>query len=210
MVERAHIGFMTEEEYLKAEERSTIRHEYVNGWVFAMSGSTEAHNVIAGNLYSVLHSHLRGTPCRAFHVDMKVRIDFATSYYYPDLMVTCEPFEAKSVFKQSPVLLVEVLSPSTLSVDTREKLIAYRTISSLKQYVIVHQKKQLVEVHSRVSELEWEVTTLTGDSDLVLDSIPNGPLKVQFSTIYDGYNPPHRVKEDEEVYEWADFSDVPY
>jgi Uma2 family endonuclease len=212
MAEQVQIGFMTEEEYLQAEEKSTIRHEYVDGCVFAMSDSADAHNVISGNLFSLLRSHLRGTQCRAYHVAMKVRIESANSYYYPDIMVTGEPFAAESVSKQSPVLLIEVLSPSTASVDTREKLVAYRKISSLRQYVIVHQTQQLVEVYSRNSDMKWEMTTLSGDSTLVLESIPNGPLNVRLSVIYDGYNPPHRVKEEEEeeAYEYADFSDVPY
>jgi Uma2 family endonuclease len=201
MTERVKLTYLTEEEYLKAEEKSVVRHEYVNGYVFAMSGSTDAHNLISGNIFSAIHAHLRGSQCRPYIHDMKLKIAVAKSYYYPDVMVSCEPFESKSLFKSGPVLVVEVLSPSTASVDKREKLIAYQHIASLREYLIVYQDRQKVEVYRRDSQDQWELMTIGSDDDLMLESLPNGPLHLPFSLIYEGYNPPSRVKEEEAEYQ---------
>src|SRR5579871_5059323 len=94
------------DEYLKLEESSIVRHEYVGGRTFAMVGSTEAHNAIVTNITGIIWSKVRGTGCRVFAADMKVRVEGASSFYYPDVMVTCEPFSAKSVYKTSPNLIV--------------------------------------------------------------------------------------------------------
>lgn len=193
------VPYMTEEEYLKAEEKATVRHEYVNGYVFAMSGSTDAHNLICGNIFYVIYGHLGNSPCRAYINDMKVRIQSATSYYYPDIMVSCEEFEPKSVFKNSPVLLIEVLSPSTAQIDKREKLMAYGKIDTVKEYVIVYQDRQRAELYSKTQVGQWEITEFVGGDDLLLKSLP-GELSIPMSTIYKGYNPPTRVKEDESSY----------
>jgi Uma2 family endonuclease len=203
MPEPTKMTILTEEEYLRAEEKADIRHEYVNGHVFAMSGATEAHNVICVNILSSIHSYLRGSQCRAYINDMKVKIKRAKSYYYPDIMVTCEPFESKSVFKAAPVLIVEVLSPSTTQVDKREKLVAYQKIASLKEYLIVYQDRQRVDLYRRVSNDDWEVLILGSDDELVLQWLPKGPLHLPFSLIYEGYNPPCIVKESESEYRFG-------
>src|SRR5262249_26861704 len=109
------------EEYLALEEKSKVRHEYVAGHIFAMAGANDAHNIISINVATILRPHLRRSGCRVYMVDMKVRVEAADTFYYPDVMVTCEPFAAKSVFKSRPVLLVEVLSLGTELVDRREK-----------------------------------------------------------------------------------------
>jgi Uma2 family endonuclease len=191
------VQLMTEEEYLKAEAKATVRHEYVNGHVFAMTGATDAHNVICGNIFGSLYNRLSDTPCRPYINDMKVRIEQAESYYYPDIMVSCEPFEPKSVSKSKPVLIIEVLSPGTAAIDRREKLIAYKKIASLREYVLVYQNKQRVELYRRNSDGQWEFEVLTGE-DVSLESLPNGPFALPFSVIYKDYNPPLMVKESEE------------
>jgi Uma2 family endonuclease len=194
------LKLLREDEYLCLEEQAAIKHEYVDGNIFAMSGSSEAHNLITVNIISLLHLHLHGTPCRVFSSDMKVRIESAKSYYYPDVMVSCEPYEAKSVFKSNPVLLVEVLSPSTAPIDKREKMIAYTKIESLKEYVIVHQDRQRVEIYRRQSD-GWELITVNSGQQLKLESVPKGPLAVPLSTIYEGCSPPSRVKEETGFYD---------
>jgi len=200
MPSRAKMRYMTEDEYLLAEEKATIRHEYVDGCVFAMSGATDAHNIICGNIFAFLHGHVRASGCRTYMNDMKVRIQSHKTYYYPDIMVSCEPFDAKSVFKNEPALLTEVLSPSTTQIDKREKLVAYQKIASLKEYVVVYQDRQKIEVYRRESDGNWELLLFSPGEDLVLESLPNGHLRLPFATIYEGYQPPHRVKEDESCY----------
>jgi Uma2 family endonuclease len=203
VAEPEKIRFLTVDDYLKFEGRATVRHEYVRGQLFAMSGATEAHNVICGNLYVALHNFLRGTGCCVFQNDMKVRVEVADSFYYPDIMVTCEPRDAKSVFKTSPSLIVEVLSPSTKLTDRREKLVAYRQLSSLRQYVLVHQNQVLIETYNRVSEVEWELSTLHHGDDLRLDAIPSKSLIIPVVAAYTDLTLPPFVKESEEEYELA-------
>jgi Uma2 family endonuclease len=195
MPDEAKILYMTVEEYLEAEERATIRHEYVDGQVFAMSGATDAHNLIAGNLYALMHGHLRGSGCRAYINDMKVQIQSRKSFYYPDIMVTCEPFSAKSVFKDAPTLLIEVLSPSTRQIDRREKLVAYKQIDTLKEYLVVYQDRRRVEVYRRDRNGHWELTVASGKEELLLQSLPTGPLALSLDIIYDGFDLPTIVGE---------------
>lgn len=195
MRDRSEMRRISEQEYLSAEEGSSVRHEYVDGYVFAMSGATEAHNVICGNVFSFLHAHLLGAPCRAFMNDMKVRIEEAQTFYYPDIMITCEPYDAKSVSKSNPVVLIEVLSPSTAQIDRREKLIAYQKIASLKEYVILHQDRQRFDLYRRTPDGVWESFVFAPGQNLVLESLPGGHVLLPMSTIYQGCDPPGRVKE---------------
>lgn len=194
---------MTVDEYLRFEESSNCRHEFVEGQVFAMTGSTEAHNVICVNLLTRIHSHLRGTGCRAFINDMKVHVKAANSFYYPDIMVTCEPFQSDSVFKSSPVLLVEVLSKSTRQVDKREKLVAYRKLSTLQEYVIVHQYKMFVELYSKDADGTWQCILLSRSDELVLRSLPGGDLTIPVGDIYETIDIPLIVEEENEEYEFV-------
>lgn len=126
-------------EYLGRESTAEERHEYVDGKVFAMAGATEAHEIVAGNLFVAVHQHLRGKPCRVFKGDMKLKIALHRRDlgYYPDIMVTCDPADAEPLFKESPKLLIEVMS--NYKTDHMEKLFAYQQIPSLEQYLVVSQ-----------------------------------------------------------------------
>lgn len=190
---------LTADEYLAHEARAEVRHEYVNGQIFAMTGATEAHNVISGNLYALLHTELKGSACRAFINDMKVKVELANSFYYPDIMVTCEPFDGKSVFKQEPILIAEVLSPSTSHIDRREKLVAYRQLSSLRQYLIVHQNKYRIESYRKDIAEKWEFTVLGHNDVLCFESLGSG-FSVPVSIIYEGVALEAGVEEEEADY----------
>ena len=201
MAKRKKAWLMSEDEYLKAEEKSSVRHEFVDGHVFAMVGASKAHNKIAINILVLMRQRLGGGPCDIFMSDMKLRIQSLKSYYYPDLIVSCEPFEAKSACVQQPIILVEVLSSGTKEIDHREKLIAYKKIPSLQEYVIVHQDRQKIELFRRSGDA-WDAISFTPPGEeLILESMPGGPLTVPFSLVYEGYNPPSRVKETEAEYE---------
>src|SRR5271156_6653396 len=126
--------YLTVERYLEEEERAALRHEYVDGRIFAMTGATRRHNIIAGNIYSMLRSHVRGSRCRAYVSDVKVHVESTNSFYYPDVMVSCDAYDAKAVFTDHPLVIVEVLSRSTAAIDRREKVLAYRKIESLREY----------------------------------------------------------------------------
>ena len=174
------------EEYLSQEERSEVRHEFVDGRVFAMTGTSLRHNIIAGNLYSHLSAYLKGGPCRVFMSDVKVRVDATNSFYYPDILVSCTPTDTKSVYLKTPVLIAEVLSPSTAAVDRREKLFAYKQIPTLQEYLIAHQSKPQIEVMRRVAHGTWQSTILVENATIELTSMAGGVFRVEMSEIYHG------------------------
>ncbi|NJL52814.1 MAG: Uma2 family endonuclease [Hydrococcus sp. SU_1_0] len=167
------LSYLTLEEYLKFEQDAEIRHEYVAGQVFAMAGTSEEHNVIVGNIFALLRPHLRGSSCRAFFSDMKVKVRMqkADIFYYPDLLVTCNPNDSAKYFKTSPNLIVEVLSDSTEAIDRREKRINYQTLESLQEYVLVSQDEIKVEIYRKDNSGNWAVKTLGKDDNLQLNSI---------------------------------------
>jgi Uma2 family endonuclease len=203
MAQFQKIPDLTVEEYLAQEQLASVRHEYVNGQLFAMTGASDAHNVICGNLFALIHQHLKGSGCRAYINDMKVRIDVANSFYYPDIMVTCEPIDAKSAYKQLPVLIVEVLSPSTSHIDRREKLVAYRHLNSLRQYLIVHQNRYRIEAYRKDKNGQWEVTVITRNDMVSFTALPC-ELEISTEVIYEGVALQPTVEEDndEEKYEY--------
>ncbi len=134
---------MTVEEYLESEPLSDVRHEYLGGDVYAMAGATARHNIISLNIASSLRSQLRGGPCTTFIHDMKVRLQTRDDsyFYYPDVMVACDPADDDPLFRERPSVIVEVMSESTERLDRREKYFAYRTIPGLTQYILVDQQK---------------------------------------------------------------------
>ena len=113
MTLHAHLSPLSVADYLEGELRSQVRHEYVGGRVFAMAGASEAHNLIAGNLYTVLRAHVQNRGCRTFMSDMKVRVEKMQAFYYPDVLVTCDPEDIEQYHKSQPCLMIEVLSPAT-------------------------------------------------------------------------------------------------
>ena len=173
------------QEYLDGEQHSDIRHEYLAGQVFAMAGAGRTHNLIAGNTFAQLRAAIRGTPCQAFMADMKVRVDANDAFYYPDVVVTCQASDSDEYFLNAPCLIVEVLSPTTEAIDRREKLIAYRTLPSLRYYLLVSQEKRQVECHTREADKLWRivVTEDTGSLDILCDGLS---ANVSLDDIYEG------------------------
>lgn len=153
-------ALIDEQQYLAREAREAQRHEYVAGIVYAMAGAGERHNRIALNLAVALRMAARGTPCGVYVADMKLRVAHAASYYYPDVMVSCEPASPDTAVKEHPCLLAEVLSPATAAIDTREKLLAYRGIASLRYYVIVDSERPAVAYYVRGADGQWLAANL--------------------------------------------------
>ncbi|MDE0685033.1 MAG: Uma2 family endonuclease [Candidatus Poribacteria bacterium] len=151
---------LTPEEYIAFERKALpdadiIRHEYINGELIAMSGASRAHNLITMNVSAALHSRLRGSECETYANDMRVSTPTTASYFYPDVTVVCdEPRFEDDVFDTllNPIILVEVLSPSTEVYDRREKFAHYRQLPSLQEYVLVAQDKVRVEHYRRQEE----------------------------------------------------------
>ncbi len=140
---------LDERDYLAREAAATSRHEYVGGIVYAMAGAGERHNRIGLNLAVALRIAARGTPCGVYVPQMKLHVEHAASYYYPDVMLSCEPANPQTAVKERPCLLAEVLSPATAAIDTREKLLAYRGIPSLHYYLIVDSERVAVTYYVR-------------------------------------------------------------
>lgn len=158
----------TAADYLEGEAHSTVRHEFVDGEVYAMAGAGEAHNLIALNVAARLRSAVRGGPCRVFISDMKLHVAAWNAFYYPDVMVVCSPTDNHTHYKESPSVIVEVLSDSTAGIDQREKLLAYRTLASLREYVLIAQDKRQIDVYRRAPDGAWLLETLGKDDADVL------------------------------------------
>jgi Uma2 family endonuclease len=151
------------QEYLDGEKLSDIRHEYVDGQVYAMAGGTKNHNKIAGNVFSDFKSALDGGPCETYMNDVRLRVFSleSESYYYPDVVVSCEPDDGDDQHVEKPTLIVEVLSDSTEKRDKTEKFFAYRSLQSLEEYVIISQKTKEVTIARKGDQ--WKPETLIGD-----------------------------------------------
>lgn len=161
----------TAADYLESEAHSTVRHEFVDGEVYAMAGAGEAHNLISGNVFARLRSVVRGGPCRVFISDMKLHVAAWNAFYYPDVMVVCNTADTQTHYKESPSVIVEVLSDSTAGIDRREKLLAYRTLASLREYVLIAQDQRQIDIYRRAPDGTWQMESL-GEGDLLqLDSV---------------------------------------
>lgn len=179
-------AFISTADYLAGEKNSPIRHEYLGGQIFAMSGGSEEHNRIALNIASFLRFHLHGSGCKTFIADMKVKIAIAKNssdiFYYPDVMVTCDSQDTEKYYKTSPCVIVEVLSPSTQELDRREKRLNYQTLGSLQEYVLVSQSGIKVEVYRPDRAGNWSLQTLGKGDRLELQSVN---LTLTMADIYD-------------------------
>lgn len=200
MQEKPPTNRMTADEYLKLEESSQVRHEFVDGELYAMTGSTKNHNRICFRMSAKLDSHLSGSPCQVFLHDLKVHVQTANCYYYPDVVAACEPYDGKSIFVEEPRLIIEVLSPSTQHIDRREKRLNYAKIGSLREYIVIHHNKRLIEIHRKESPGVWSSERLGNDDELVIKSLPGGTLRIGVADIYADLDVPLTVQESEEEY----------
>ena len=146
----------TADDYLAWEAEQAERHEFVNGEVFLMAGAGESHNIIAGNFYIRLREFLGNTPCRTYMSDMKLRVATLSNFFYPDIMVTCDPADRESrMSKSEPKLIIEILSAATANYDRGEKFVSYRQIAALREYVMVDIEKRQIEVYRLGDQGLW-------------------------------------------------------
>lgn len=171
---------LTSKEYLEIERDASCRHEFVDGIVYAMAGASRRHNLIAGNAFGALLNGLR-PPCQVFGADMKVHV--ATSelerFYYPDVHVSCSDLDNDDYFSTQPVLVVEVLSPSTDELDRGDKFAAYCLLPSLQEYVLLHQSIPRAEVYRRRSG--WQRECFEANDEIRLESVR---ITVPVSVVY--------------------------
>ena len=159
---------LTEHEYLAQEEHALDKHEFVYSAIYAMAGASERHNTITGNLFAACHAACKGSACRPFMGDMRLRLEGGNIYYYPDVMLICNPQDTDPMFKSLPCLLAEVSSPSTGGIDRREKLSAYLKIATLREYLIISQDEVAVELYQRQDMGQWHQTSLVAGESFSL------------------------------------------
>lgn len=162
MVALSDKTYLTPEEFLRLEEESPVKHEYINGQVYAMAGTTDVHNTIALNLAVSIRNHLRGSGCQVYFADVKVTLEKRNRFYYPDIFVTCDQRDREtSIYKRFPKLIIEVLSESTEAFDRGDKFNDYQTLDSLEEYVIVNYKHQRIETFRRNEQGLWVLQNYT-------------------------------------------------
>lgn len=162
---RPHL--FTHEEYFALEEREDQRYEYYAGEIFAMAGGSESHALISTNVVIALGSGLRGKPYRVYGADMKLHIREGDHFCYPDVQVLCERGVREHHHLENPVLIVEVLSPSTESWDRGGKFEHYRSIETLAYYLVIDQSRRHVELFERQPGKAWRLTEYSGPEDAV-------------------------------------------
>ncbi len=166
--------YLSPEEYITLERKAipdadTVRSEYVNGKIVAMSGASRAHNLISGNIFGELRNRLKDSGCETYKSEMRVSTPSTSSYFYPDVGVVCdEPRFEDDVFDTllNPIVIVEVLSPSTEAYDRGEKLWHYQQLESLKEYILVSQDRVYVERYLRRQD-EWGYTSFRELDDVL-------------------------------------------
>ena len=142
--------FLDAKAYLAWEAEQANKHEYHDGEVFAMAGASEAHVTVALNVAMALRNHLRGSPCSVFISDMKLRVEEDNAFFYPDIFVTCaESDRSQSHSKSAPVLIVEVLSPTTSAFDRGAKFAAYRKLPTLREYALIDPERLSLDLFRR-------------------------------------------------------------
>ena len=165
-----------EEHYLELERAAPEKHEYFNGEIFDMAGMSEEHANIASNINASLHFQLKKRPCKSYQSDLRVYIPKTGLYTYPDVSVVCEKPEllpdAYLDTLTNPVLIIEVLSPSTADYDKGAKFDHYRTIETLQEYIPVRQDKKRVARYTKRNDGSWVLNDFIGEeAEIILTSI---------------------------------------
>ena len=185
--------YIDRQTYLVKEEKRVTKHEYVDGQIYAMAGASDAHVTIAGNIFTLIKSHIRGKDCRVYISDMKAYVEATNSFFYPDVMVSCEQSdrELKS-YKASPSLIIEVLSPSTEAYDRGQKFHHYRQLSSLKEYLLISQQEQQVDCFRRQENDLWLLQSYQQNQVIHLENLD---LQVSMVDLYEDVIFPKQINQ---------------
>ncbi|ANV83321.1 hypothetical protein AWQ21_02360 [Picosynechococcus sp. PCC 7003] len=182
--------YLSPEKYLEFEKHSEIKHEYIDGEIYAMAGASNVHNKINTNLLVALSLKLRGSSCQPYSSDMKVRVQGGRRFFYPDLLVSCNPEidDLTAYAMDHPRLIIEILSESTEGFDRGDKFKFYRTISSLQEYILVSTTHYSVDCFRRSEGKLWILESYQGrDAILKLQSLD---LEIPLAEIYATVNLP--------------------
>lgn len=162
---------MSAEEFLAWDAHQSVKHEFVRGELLLKDGAEERHVTTALNVAMALRTHLRGTPCRTFMSDMKLRVEAADCFYYPDVLVTCSAADTDPLVKREAVLVVEVLSPSTAAFDRGDKFADYRLLSSLREYLLLDLDKRRGDLYRKGSDGLWVLHPFSTEEVVRLESV---------------------------------------
>ena len=176
---------MTVEEYIEFEERSEIRHEFINGNLIPIPGTTDDHNEICFNLTAMLKQVLRDKGFRIYTEAVKAQLTSLTDYTYPDVMVTNDPRDLENRYiKKYPSVIFEVISKTSRIEDSADKFLRYKNIESLQNYILVDSENVLVEVRLKLENGEWEAAAyLSPDARF---PVPALGLELELADIYEG------------------------
>ncbi|MCQ8105496.1 Uma2 family endonuclease [Methylomonas sp. SURF-2] len=175
---------LSREDYLHGEASADFKHEFMAGEVWAMVGASDTHVTIAGNLFFLLKQAFKNTPCRTYISDMKVRVEKADAFFYPDVLVSCDSKDRDNkLYKQYPSFIAEVLSPSTEAFDRGEKFNAYRQLDSLQHYWLIDSKRMLIDSFTRQDNNDWLLHSYS-DPDETL-KLPDLELTCSLSELYE-------------------------
>ena len=177
---------MSAEEFLAWDAHEPVKHEFVRGEVFAMAGAEARHLNAAGNVYIALRTHLRGTPCSTFMSDMKLRVEAADCFYYPDVLVTCSASDTDPLVVREPLLVVEVLSPSTAAFDRGDKFADYRLLPSLREYLLLDPGKRRSDLYRKGSDGLWVLHPFGTEEAVRLESVG---LTLEAPLLWEGVGP---------------------
>jgi Uma2 family endonuclease len=182
---REHLPRLTPAEYFAWEEQQEVKHEYFDGEVFAMTGGTVNHGRIGGRIFALIDDHLiESDRCIALNSDVKIKIQAAEKYVYPDASATCDERDRQTTqYISHPSLIVEVLSPSTEAYDRGKKFKLYQQSIALMEYVLVSSEEIEIEVFRKNDRGKWEVTNYLAGDDVELESIN---LTFPIDSIYRG------------------------
>jgi Uma2 family endonuclease len=158
---------ITEEEYLQGELIAENKHELVDGYAYAMAGESENHNLLSLNIASELRAQLKGSPCKTFIADMKAKV--GKDFYYPDVMLVCDQDNGSNYYKESPVIIVEVLSKSTRRFDQTVKRLRCQQIPTLEEYVLIEQDRGEIEVFTKKDS--WQASYYYLGDEITFSSI---------------------------------------
>jgi len=145
------VDYISEQQYLEDEKKREIKHEYIDGEIYAMSGASQNHNELSHTISRLLGNHLEDTKCRVFSSDMKVKVStkYGSSFFYPDVLVFCHNENGHDYYIEKPLVIVEILSKSTRRFDQTGKFEFYKTIPSLEEYVLIEQDFAEIEICRR-------------------------------------------------------------
>ena len=177
--------YLSAEEYLTIERKAEYKSEYVDGVMYAMAGSSERHNLIAGNIITELNIQLRTTPCKVYPSDLKVRVPDSRKFFYPDVSVVCGETKFADDERDvilNPVLIVEVLSESTAAFDRGKKFQSYQQIESLQEYLLVAQDEYVLEHYLRQETGHWLYTKVSGLNETIV--LPTLRCQLTLQSIY--------------------------